>query len=190
MPSRGTKIGIAVAVLAILGLGAAGAANADDDVDDDDDDDVPPPPPPPPEDPPQIDLPPKGNLCNYSGCGPLFDNAHDSPTSYCIRVQQLGYPIDCALVASNGSYIAVNPQRSWIAKLQSDNNKVRMSAGGLAAVVQLRGPQAIAALQAIKAAGPVMVDGLMGAQSILMLGRVLQLQLATGIPWRNLVALA
>lgn len=121
---RNAKIGIAVLVGAAALL-VAGAASAADDVLPDD------LPPPPDDEPPPVEvdpvdpgdpLPPPPAICNFSGCGPLFDGSHNTPTYYALRLQQLGYPIN---PAAPGWSILSPSSKNVVRTFQRDYNEVR-----------------------------------------------------------------
>lgn len=205
--SKGKKIAIGLGVLA-LGLGFAGAANADDDVLPDDDDDPNAPPSCPLGQVPQIQpdgswacvpiaivdpvfppadddddpLPPKPPTCNYSGCGPAFDGSHQHPSIYAQKLIDLGYPINIAGIAANGSFIAVSPQRDVVREFQRDYNAVRASPPAPAA-----SPLAFAP---IAAAGALAEDGLIGNKTIAALDRAWKAVTNSGMTWLAAVELS
>jgi len=195
--SNKQKAGIGIGVGALLLLGAAGAANADDTPTDDDDGggDLPPPPPGPCP-PGQVRIgdvcvvpppPPDPKKCNYSGCGPQFDNNHPSPVTLAIRLQQLGYPINPT--APGWSQIQATSMAIW-REFQEDYNHVR-AGNGLAGPAALRAAAgAPAALAAIKAGPKLATDGLVGNNTIAALNRATALVPAINLSWDNCVRLA
>jgi hypothetical protein len=113
-------------------------------------------------------------VCNFSGCGPAFDKNHETPAYYALRIQQLGYPINAAGIAANGSFIAVNPQRQWVREFQRDSNAVR----------------AADSYDPITEAGKLDEDGLVGNMTIAAINRAHQAVQVLGLPWLDIVELA
>jgi hypothetical protein len=134
-------------------------------------------------------LPPKGNICNYSGCGSPFDDNHQPPSFYALRIQQLGYPIDVAAIAGNGTLIAVSPARNVIREFQRDFNAVKNS-NGVDAPASLAGGAALNSLNVIKGMADLDEDGLNGNNTITANVRAQNLVNQLGMSWLNIVNLA
>lgn len=174
---RSTKIAAAAAALLLLGLGAKAAT---DDGDEPTGPDPEPPGPNPLDVPPDTPLPPPPPKCNYSGCGAAFDGTHAAPSYYALRLQQLGYPIDVAVVSANQSAIAVQPQRGYFALFQKHWNSLQKNTDGF--------PPTIAAkLKPVKDYGSLGVDGLNGERTIGAVNRAHAAVLLTGIKWEDLI---
>lgn len=134
-------------------------------------------------------LPPKPPTCNYSGCGAPFDTTHQHPSFYALRVQQLGYPIDVAAIAGNGTLIAVSPARDVFREFQRDFNAVKNS-NGLNGPAALAGANAVAALNLIKGMSNLATDGLNGNNTITAVSRAQALVNAMGMSWLQIVNLS
>jgi hypothetical protein len=193
-----------VALLALLGF--SGAANADDLLPDDD---LPPPPPddddviivdPPLLCPPgQVNVggvcvtpppPPPANVCNYLGCGQVFDAPKAAqgitPITTGVFLQQLGYPLN---PAANGFSLISGYSMAVVREFQRDYNAVR-SSNGLAGPAAAAGATAQQRLQAIKAASSLDTDGLVGNMTLAAINRARSLRDAIGLSWEAIVNLS
>lgn len=132
---------------------------------------------PPDNDLPDVDdiddpLPPPPPQCNYSGCGPQFNNGHAAPAYYALRIQQLGYPINVPPIAANGSTIAVNPARAIIREFQRDYNAARTA-------------------QTVQPTPPKLgEDGLVGNATIAAIENAHKWVQTLNLPWVDIVELA